>query len=490
MSFLVNHIKWFYHEFGIGSVYDTGRDAWLVILARSCRMFAFGATSLIIAVFFSSLKFSDFQIGLFMTLTLAGDVLLSLFLTLVADRIGRRRVLLAGAFLMIASGVVFALAENFVILLLAAVFGVVSAIGGDFGPFRAIEESIISHLTTSKTRPDVLSWYVTASSLGLAAGTEFSGRAVEFFQNRDGWTPKQAYHAVFWLYVGMGMISLVITISLSDRCESVGTSSEPETSERLLDERQQSGEAEDEHDVDDLVPAPTAENSPKRLLFTQISPETRSIMYRLWFLLTVDSLADGMVSYSLTYYYMDRKLHLPKSTLGDITSISHFLAFLSTIFASPLARRLGLINTMVFTHLPSSIAVLLFPIPQGAFLTVALFFVRTGLNNMDQAPRSAFIAAVVKPEERTAVMGITSTLRTLASTVGPSITGTLAGSDKFWIAFVVAGVLRICYDLGLFALFVNLNIDTRKSGDQNSDPRVLESTEDWTELSVMKPASK
>jgi MFS family permease len=113
---------------------------------------------------------------------------------------------------------------------------------------------------------------------------------------------------------------------------------------------------------------------------------------------------------------------------------------------------------MVFTHIPSSAAVLLFPVPRSIPVTFALLLLRIGLNNMDQAPRAALIAAVVKPEERTAVMGITGMLRTLAATTGPSITGILAGNDRFWIAFVVAGALRLAYDLGLFAVFINIKL--------------------------------
>lgn len=166
MSFLLTPINWLYNEFGVASVYHTGRDAWLLIFGRSCRMFAYGANALIIALFFSALDFSDYQIGLFMTLTLLGDVLLSLFLTLVADRVGRRRILFAGASLMVISGAVFVISENFWLLLFAAVVGVISATGSDFGPFRAIEESMLSELTTANTRSDVLSWYVLTTPVG------------------------------------------------------------------------------------------------------------------------------------------------------------------------------------------------------------------------------------------------------------------------------------------------------------------------------------
>jgi MFS family permease len=187
MALILKQIRWLYNEFGLASVYHTGRDAWLIIRARCCRTFAYGANSLFIALFFSALQFSDFRIGLFMTLTLVGDVLLSLLLTLVADKVGGRRIFILGSLLMVLSGAVFAVFENFWIHLFAAVVGIISATRGDFGPFRAIEESVLSHLTNRKTRADVLSWYVTTASLGSAIGTEVSRRVVDFLQtSKDG----------------------------------------------------------------------------------------------------------------------------------------------------------------------------------------------------------------------------------------------------------------------------------------------------------------
>jgi len=144
---------------------------------------------------------------------------------------------------------------------------------------------------------------------------------------------------------------------------------------------------------------------------------------------------------------------------------------------------------MVFTHIPSSAAVLFFPLPSGLWMTVVLFFLRTGLNNMDQAPRSAFIAAVVKPEERTAVLGITSMVRTLASTTGPTVTGILAGGGRFWIAFVAAGALRLGYDLGLWALFVNLKLYQHEEPDLTSKEAVnrRESSDEEELREIRKP---
>lgn len=441
-------------ESGLASLSSTGRDAVLVITARSCRMFAYGASSLILALFFAELGFSDSRIGLFMTLTLLGDVVLSLLLTLVADRVGRRRTLMAGSVLMIVSGSVFALCEDFWVLLGAAVVGVISATGGDFGPFRAIEESIVSELTTPGTRADVLVWYVTLASLGSSVGTEMSGRIIEGLRARDGWTLADAYHGCFWLYAVMGVVNMGCAAMLSSKCEL-----------RSLQVAEQS-------EREPLLRGPGAndqeeEPKPRSSWVAQISRETLGIMVVLWFLLMVDSLADGMANMSLTTYYIDQKFHLPKSTLGDIVSTSYFLAGLSNIFSGPLARYIGLVNTMVFTHIPSSTAVLFFPLANTVPLTVALLLLRVGLNNMDQAPRAALIAAVVRPEERTAVMGITGMLRTLASTTGPTITGFLAGNSRFWVAFVVAGALRLAYDVGLFAMFINIRLHKHETTDES-----------------------
>ena len=419
-------------------------------------MFAFGAISLTMALFFAELGFSDFRIGLFMSLTLLGDVALGVVVTLMADGLGRRRVILAGGLLMALSGLIFMTFENFWVLLAAAVVGVVSAGGADFGPFRAIEESMLAHITDSETRAHVLSWYVTASSLGSAAGTEIAGRFLESLAGREGWDMLRVYHAGFLVYVAMGGLNMVFALLLSKRCEIEKKGNDEgeavdEAAERLLDDV--------EGDVDAEPPGGVVEDpGTRKSRFSRISGATRSVMYRLWFLLIIDSLADGMVSKTLTTYFLDRKFTLTKAALGDIMSAGLLLGTFSTVFAGPLAHTLGLLNTMVFTHLPSSAAVLLFPFPRGLVPTVALLFVRMGLNNMDQAPRSAFISAIVKDEERTAVLGITSALRTLAMTMGPSFTGGLAEGGKFWVAFVVGGTLRIIYDLGLWAMFVNVRL--------------------------------
>ncbi|KAI6785501.1 uncharacterized protein J7T54_007144 [Emericellopsis cladophorae] len=480
-------LAWIYQESGIAAVYTTGRDAWLLILSRTIRMFAFGAVSLTIALFFSELGFSDFRIGLFLTLTLLGDVVLGTLIALMADSIGRRRVLLAGGILMAVSGLVFMYFENFWVLLIAAVVGVVSASGSDFGPFRAIEESMLSHITTPQTRPYVLSWYITGSALGSAAGTQTAGQFVEALKSKG---MVQIYHATFGIYVITGFMNMVLAFLMSSKCETERQDLVPEHVDELAQGLLEDSDSDDERVGLDTTMntrrTPVAQQPPSSSnwtsKFAQISVPTRNTMYKLWFLLCIDTLADGMCNQTLTNYYLDRKFEIPKTTLGNIVSAGMILGTVGTLFAGPLAHHLGLLNTMVFTHLPSSIAVALFPAPSSLAITVILLIVRMGLNPVDQAPRSAFIAAAVKPEERTAVMGITSTLRTLAMAVGPSLTGMLAGSNKFWIAFVVGGMLRIMYDLGLYAIFVNVELHAHETAKDTPTRVSLDDEEEAVEM--------
>lgn len=476
---------------GVKSLSATGRDAYIIIILRSLRMFIAGIPSLVLALFFASLNFPDSRIGAFMTLTLLGDVLLSLLLTLVADKIGRRRILFMGSMMMAGSGVAFALSENFWILLVAAVFGIISVTGADCGPFRAVEESMLSGLTDEKTRGDVLSWYVTATTMAGAIGAEVAGRIVHALEKSSGSAAK-AYHALFWGYAAFGILGSILCLGLSSKCEVTG--------EKRAEMRQRRGSGDGEEEevlLEAMTPSTTdgfdqdgepsrrwenlrVPQSPKKQsYFSQISKTTRSILYKLWILLAVDSLSDGMTPYSLMNYYVDRKFGVSKATLGDITSASQFLCAIGAVFAGPLAKRIGLINTMVFTHLPSSISIAFIPLPSHAGWTIGLMLFRAALNSMDQAPRTAFIAAVVKPEERTGAMGITSMIRTLAMSVGPSITGLLAGSDNFWVAFLASGICRIIYDIGLWILFVNVKVE--EGAGRENEPDIIED-EAWASL--------
>lgn len=476
-------------ELGLLTIASAPRDVSLIFLTRFLRMSAYGSASLILALFFASLEVSEARIGLFMTLTLLGDVALSLGLTLVADAAGRRRILLGGCLGMVLAGAAFATSSNYWVLLAAAVVGVISVSGNEIGPFRAVEESVLAGLVGEEGRSDVFAWYVVAGTLGSAAGTAGAGQLVEGLKSRE-WTELQAFRGVFCLYGAIGIVKAIATSLLSSRCEADGGSKTANAYQPVGAKQSRPTAATDETEEDgDEGPAESERPAPKpkpKMGFAQLSNKTRWTLLRLCALFAIDSLASGMVPYSLINFYMDRKFHMPKSTLGDIMSVVWIMASIGNVFASAISKRIGLVKTMVFTHLPSAIFLALLPAPSAVWLTVILLVGRGILASMDQAPRSAFLSKVVKAEERTAVMGIVNVVKTLSQSGGPTVTGILAGSDRFWIAFVVAGSMKASYDLGLLTFFLKVEkqaqAEAREERDLHMAERETEDLDDAFEL--------
>ncbi|QIW96242.1 hypothetical protein AMS68_001760 [Peltaster fructicola] len=435
-------------ELGINSYLNSGPDVHALMGMRVIRMFAYGSTTLILASFLSDLGHSGAEIGLFMTLTLIGDVIISLLLTLFADRLGRRRILLLGSLLMAASGLVFWRITNYWLLLLAAIFGVISPSGNEIGPFRAVEESTIAHLTTEQTRTDIFALYVVGGTLGTSAGSLVSGFLTQELQSL-GFGTTASYQVIFAMYAMLGFVKALWSLRLSEDCEVV-ESREPEESHAAL--------------LNGNPPEPA-----KKTMF-QRSPASQQTVLKLCALFFFDSLArcvrvlpfnellmvgSGMVPASLIAFFIERKFLISFAWLGTIIGVCQLLSSFGNILASSVARRIGLIQTMVFTHLPSAIFLALIPAPTTLWLTVVFLVGRSSLSAMDQAPRSAFLAAVVLPEERTAVMGIVNIVKTVGQSAGPTITGILAAGGHFWIAFVIAGALKASYDLAMLRMFAS-----------------------------------
>ena len=449
-------------ELGLTTLIHSPRDIHLLLLTRLIRMFAYGSSTLILALFFAALNHSDAQIGLFMSLTLVGDVLISLLLTLVADSLGRRRILIMGALLMTFSGAVFATVGNYRILLLAAVLGVISPSGNEIGPFRAVEESTIAHLSDASTRSDVFAWYVVFGTLGTAGGALACGWVTQGLQ-AAGWSELASFRFVFWVYAGIGLVKAGLSLFLSPACEAQqAATKKPEEEAEGVDLQEQQPFLAD----GTAAPPPKPKPVPKRIGITTLSAKSRATLIRLCALFFFDSLASGMVPNSLIAFFMERKFNMPQGKLGTILATASFMSSIGNIMASSIAKRIGLVKTMVFTHLPSAIFLALFPLPTSLVITIILLVARASLSSMDQAPRSAFLSAVVLPEERTAVMGIVNTVKTMSQSSGPLITGTLAGGGRFWVAFVVAGALKASYDVGMLTMFVGMKIE----GDRKPEP--------------------
>ncbi|KAK9773433.1 putative Major facilitator superfamily (MFS) profile domain-containing protein [Seiridium cardinale] len=458
-------------ESGFTTIKESCRDTKILCLQRFVRMFAYGASFLILVDFLSNKDFSDAQIGLFMTLTLLGDVVISLLLTSITDQVGRRRVLSAGAALMVASGVVFAIIDNYWILLLASVFGVISPTGNEIGPFRAVETSILAQLTEKSNHSDIFAWNILLGTAGAALGAFLSGLIVQFTQSIDGWTKVSAYRFLFLIYAAAGGAKLALSLALSRAVEIPQAKPSDQENNVELREGLLRDDDSDEEPDSDAQPKPKSTTTtptppqPSLLgkflsLFPYISPLSRSILYRLILLFFMDSFASGMATPSWLTYFFTTVHSLEPAILGTLFLVTNVCQTISNLLAVPLARRLGPLKTMVFTHLPSAVFLAMVAIPPastfGTWLAMAFLALRACTQSLDQAPRQAFLSAAVLPAERTAVMGIVNTIKTLAQSGGIGASGVLAGQGWWVVLFGGAGALKISYDLLMLWMFLHV----------------------------------
>lgn len=464
-------------ELGLYSIFESSRDSKLLCLQRFVRLFAYGASTLILALYLSSLGITDAKIGLFMSMTLWGDVVISFILTLFADGLGRRRILTLGSVLMTASGLVFTFSGNYWVLVAASIFGVISPSGNEIGPFKAIEESILSQLSTPGVRSDIFAWYTLLGNAGTACGMVTCGWLIEWLESLNKWTAAHAHRFIFGIYAFLGIVKLILAMMLSDNCEPEPPKQEYQKVIELNEieiESLLSSSEDDESAPSHPAPPPDSKPLPpipkkKHSILPSISSKSRTILLKLSILFSFDSFASGIATASWITYFFTTKFSLPEGTLGNIFFTTSIVAALSNLVAASISKRIGLLKTMVFTHLPSAIFLALIPLPTRLFPAVMFLVLRACTQNMDQVPRQAFLAAAVLPSERTAVMGLVNVVKTLSQSGGPLLTGWLAGMQKFWIAFLIAGALKAGYDLAMLKMF--LGFKPREEGEGAQDRR-------------------
>ncbi|KAF1343857.1 major facilitator superfamily domain-containing protein [Delphinella strobiligena] len=430
-------------EVGLVSVYHSPLDTKLLCMQRFVRFFAYGSTTLILAAFLSELGNSDSRIGLFMTLTLVGDVVISFILTCYADALGRKTVLRIGSLLMVVSGIAFAFTNNFFILLAAAIFGVISPSGNEVGPFRAVEESTLAHLTPEAARSDIFAWYSFIGYAGTALGTFVGGWVVQRVRASTG-NAIFAYRCMFYIYAVQGFLKFLLACGLSKNIEAGNSRPEIET------------DSEREPLLASTLPPEEVEaetREVKRKTILSIGKENLPTYIQLSLLFALDAFASGLASTTWLTYFFHKKFNLEEGRLGSLFSGLALITAISILVASAIAKRIGNVKAMVFTHLPSTIMLILIPIPSHAGPAMTFLIIRACSQSMDVAPRTAFMTTVILPEERTSVMGIINVIKTLSQSLGPLVTGVLANRDLFGLSFVVAGVLKAIYDLGVLAVF-------------------------------------
>jgi MFS family permease len=400
------------------------RDGYLLFLTRFLRLFAYGSLSVVLVFYLIALGLSESQTGIVLSLTLAGDVLVSLYLTTRADRLGRRRMLFVGAVLMAAAGLAFASTKNLLLLIIAGTIGVISPSGNEVGPFLSIEQAALSHVVSQGTRTEVFAWYTLTGSVATALGALFGGTVTHALQ-RTTMSAVGAYRVVVFLYAALGALLAYSFTRLSPAAEV----SLPQEGSAL----------------------PGTIGS-----FFGIGHSHR-VVAKLSSLFALDAFAGGFVVQSLTAYWFFLRFGVNPGTLGVIFFWANIFAGISALLASRLALRFGLINTMVATHLPSNILLILVPLMPNLSLAVLVLLVRFSISQMDVPTRQSYTMAVVRAEERSAAAGITGVARTMGAAISPLFVGFMFARPS-WInaPFFIAGTLKIVYDLMLYKQFVAL----------------------------------
>jgi MFS family permease len=402
-------------------------DSYLLFSTRIVRLFAYGFLSVVLALYLAQAGLTEARIGALLTLTLIGDAVISLMITTTADRLGRRRMLILGAGLMLFAGIVFALTRDFVLLTIAAIIGVISPSGNDIGPFLSIEQAALSQIVPDRRRTHVFAWYNLVGSFATALGALSGGALAQALQGA-GSTPLASFRAVVIGYALLGLVLGMLFSALSPRVEAASRHK-----------------------------AASAGNMPGQPSISRSRfglHRSRDVVLRLSALFALDAFAGGFIVQSIMAYWFHVRFGVEPAVLGGIFFGANILAGVSALAAARIASHIGLINTMVFTHIPSNVLLILVPLMPGLPLAIAVLLLRFSISQMDVPTRQSYIMAVVSPDERSAAAGVTSIARSVGAALSPALAGVLLGSAALLSApFFLAGSLKVAYDLALYRSF-------------------------------------
>lgn len=381
-----------------------------LLIGKALRSIADGFVSILLPAYLLELGLGAFRVGVLTTATLLGSATLTLFTGLITSRFGYRRPFIAASGLMIATGLAYGSLQTFWPLLLVAFIGTLNPSAGDVSIFLPLDHALLSQSVADRDRTASFTRYSLAASLLSAMGTLLAG-IPQLAAARLGVTPVHAMQAMFWLYALIGL------------CASL-------TYSRIAE--------------------------PPRAHAAAVSPSlgpSRTIVYRLAALFSIDAFGGGFFVQAILALWLFRRFGLSVAAAATLFFWTNLLTAASYLTAAPMARRIGLVRTMVFTHLPSSLCLIAIPFVSSLPAVVALLLVRSLLSQMDVPTRSSYVMAVVTPPERSAAAGVTSVPRSLASAVSPMISGYLLSLSSFGWPLLIGGVLKIAYDLTLLVMF-------------------------------------
>jgi len=391
-------------------------DGKKLLVTRILRTFAYGYLATSLGLYLDRLGLSPTEIGVVFTAAIAGSALMTVFWSIMADRYGRRRTVATMALLMALGGIAFALTSSFIVLILAAFTGTISATSSEVGVFQTVEQAVLPQTAPNEKRTWLFSIYNTIANIAGAFGSLFAA-SVGFFASL-GLQGADAYRPLFVLYAVIGIANLVIFITLSDKVELAQVEGE----RRFIGIHRSTG-----------------------------------MVVKLSALFGLDAFAGGLVVQSIVAYWFFLRWGLQIADLAVVFFWVGILSGLSLLAAGWLAERFGLLNTMVFTHLPSNVLLLLVPLAPSAGLAIALFLLRMSISQMDVPTRQSYTMAVVDPDERTATAGITNVARTTASAVSPTFAGMAFSAAALSLPFFLAAGLKIVYDALVYLTFRNVH---------------------------------
>ena len=405
-------------------------DGRKLLITRMLRSFGYGYLAVVLAIYLEKIGLDTFQIGLILTGALAGSAAMNVFWSLKADAFGRRRTVALMGLLMAVGGVLFAVTDNVWLLALAAFSGTISATASEVGPFLTVEQAILPQTAPDERRTWLFAVYDMLGNFAGAMGALFAG-TVGWWASL-GFAGAAAYKPLFVLYGIIGLLNTLVFLRLSAKVELA-----------------------------------KVEGGQK---FVGIH-RSRGMVTRLSLLFSMDSFAGGLVVQSLVAYWFYLRWGMSPEVLGVVFFWVNVVSGLSFLGAAPLANRIGLLNTMVFTHLPSNLLLILVPLAPTVELAVAAFLLRMSVSQMDVPTRKSYTMAVVDPDERTATAGITNTVRTAAAAAAPVLSGFAFSVAALGIPFFVAGAVKIVYDGLIWATFKDVRPPEEEARHQAKQER-------------------
>jgi MFS family permease len=383
-------------------------DILLLYIARGVRGFGDGFAIIILPAYLAAIGFGPTQIGFVVSASLLGTALLTLTVGFVAARRDLRNLLLVGAALMFGTGLAFPNVDQFLVILVVAFIGTINPSTGDLGVLVPLEHAMLAHGAPDHARTRTFARYSLIGALSMAAGS-LAAALPDYFTSM-GVDKTSALKIMFYAYAALGLLSVAIYRRLPHARMDEARSAAP------------------------LGPS-------------------RSVVYKLTSLFSLDAFAGGFVVQSLLALWLFERFEMSLSAASLFFFWSSTLSAFSYPVAAWLAKRIGLVNTMVFTHIPSSIFLILAAFAPNLILALVLLLLRSALSQMDVPTRTSYVMAVVTPAERAAAASVTAVPRSLASSISPAMAGALFATGFLGLPLIACGVLKIAYDVALLFTF-------------------------------------